>query len=581
MWPFLLSAGMTLLWGIAYGLLLRRDKSREGPVVPLTWLFAVLPFCSGGYYAFLSIPTGALLLAVLLRCRHDRGSLQLTFSSGALAVGALALFYLLTPLWAVDRGMAPFGFVQFFPVPLLALALMQISREEKMTLLDGIPLAGCVMTLVSTPMMFIPALSSIVAPDGRLAGFMEYPNTFALFLLAGILLQMTRGEVRFRDLLLSGVSMCGILLSGSRTAFFLLIICLAVLCLVRRSGRFLLGAGAVLAVVLGLSWLSGYFNIFSSANRYVTTSAQDSTFLVRLLYYKDALGVILRHPFGLGFMGYANLQGSFQTGVYSVTYVHNELLQLLMDVGWIPVGVLIFALCKAFFPKGIPCRNRLLMFAILGHCMLDFDLQFLSIWFLLVVLLDFHGTGEKCRKLRGRPLPVLASLGLVLCLWLGVGDFCYSFGWTHACLKVVPFHTMSMLRLLPEETDTAVLNKTADRILELNPHLSLAYSAKANADYASGSILSMMEHKKLAIENNPYALEEYLDYFDKLWTAMELYRQQGDTVSARICAQEILGIPEMLEQQKQETASLAYKIQHKPELDLPQEYILKLQQLQS
>lgn len=52
--------------------------------------------------------------------------------------------------------------------------------------------------------------------------------------------------------------------------------------------------------------------------RFYVFSIKESTFVGRLLYYYDALPVIRKNPFGLGYMGYYYIQQSIQTGVYFV-----------------------------------------------------------------------------------------------------------------------------------------------------------------------------------------------------------------------------------------------------------------------
>lgn len=577
MWPFFLTGGAFAVWGAVFAVLLNRSAAfRDCKNKLLTWLLGTLPFCSGGFYPFLSIPVSGLLIFQLLRERKK--PLRVYMCPGGAALLGMLLCFGLTILWAVDRGMAPFGLISFLPVALLGLVLMQLEPEEKSGLYRGVPLSAAVMTCASIPLTFVPAFRETLMPDNRLAGFMEYPNTYALFLLVGVILSLTREEFRKRDYLMAAISMLGILLSGSRTTFILLVLALGVICLTGRRIRLWAGAFGILVLTVTVSTVASRLGVFQEGGRYLTTSAQSSTFLTRLLYFRDALGVVLTHPFGMGYMGYAGIQGSIQHGVYHVTYVHNELLQLLMDVGWIPVALLIWAFVRAFFKKRASCRNRLLLIAILGHCMMDFDLQFLAVWFLLVPLLELHE--GKSLALSRRTISGCGAVAMVLVLWLGTGDLLYRSGAVEACLKVTPFHTLALTRQLPGETDLAVLEETADRILKLNSHVSLAYSAKANAAYGAGDIRTMIESKTGAIENSPYDLEEYTDYFDKLYAAMDLYKKQGDAMSAEKCRQEILKIPRMIADVLEETDTLAWKIQHVPELELPQEYIDKLDALE-
>lgn len=55
-----------------------------------------------------------------------------------MTVGAIFVSYLLSVLWAVDRGMAPWGAVKFLPMPLFAVGLMQFSKEKGNRMLYGV-----------------------------------------------------------------------------------------------------------------------------------------------------------------------------------------------------------------------------------------------------------------------------------------------------------------------------------------------------------------------------------------------------------------------------------------------------------
>ena len=90
--------------------------------------------------------------------------------------------------------------------------------------------------------------------------------------------------------------------------------------------------------------------------------------------------------------------------------------------------------------------------------------------------------------------------------------------------------------------------------------------------FSKGDILGMEEYKLKAISLNKYSLEEYLDYFDMMRFAMELYLENGDLESASYCASRIISIPDMIDNVRQGTSPLGWKIKDQPELDLPAEY---------
>ena len=209
-----------------------------------------------------------------------------------------------------------------------------------------------------------------------MAGFFEYPNTFALFLLLGLIVLGTAEKLHLRDLFLATVLLFGLFKTGSRTVFFLLLCCALCIGIFRKNKKLRIAVailtGAAVVLSLTVAFLT---DNMQTVGRYLTSSLSSSTLLGRLLYYKDALPIILHHPFGLGYKGYYYMHPSFQTGVYSVLYVHNDFLQLLLDVGWLPAGLMGIAVSKAFLQRGASLRTRLLLFALVAESMVFFDLK--------------------------------------------------------------------------------------------------------------------------------------------------------------------------------------------------------------
>ena len=185
------------------------------------------------------------------------------------------------------------------------------------------------------------------------------------------------------------VTVFGIVMSGSRTVFVLTAVVLIWILIVRAPGRRIiltvLGAGIGVAAVLAVA--AGSLGVLE---RFTNISFSASTFLGRILYAQDALPLILRHPFGLGYYGYYYIQQSIQTGVYSVVNVHNELLQMFLDVGVIPAVVMSAAVLRAVFTKRTDARNRLILVMLILHSLFDYDFQFLAIGFVLILFLDMR-----------------------------------------------------------------------------------------------------------------------------------------------------------------------------------------------
>ena len=541
-------------------------------------LMVTAPFFIGSYHEWAScIITVYLILILLLHEKKKRGMIAMAITPGLIATAAVAALYGLSILWAVDRGMAPLGFVKFLPLPLFALAIGQLDGEQRNILWQPLPLSGVIMVLVSLGLSRISALSEFFMVNGRLSGFFQYPNTFALYLLVCVVLILFQNELNIRRMIYLAVLFLGVALSGSRTGFILWGAVLIIFLVRSKSRKGRLYVAALAGLLLAASGIyAAVTGDFSSAARYLTTSASSSTLLGRLLYCRDALPIILKHPFGLGYMGYFFTQGSFQTGVYSVVNIHNELFQLLLDIGWVPTIICIWVLIRSFRSGGI--TERVIIVVIVLHSMLDFDLQFIAIDLILLAALSY----EPLRSVRwkGRTFGRCCAAVLGVCaLYFGAASGLYYMRAHSATVELYPGYTNAWIELLQQAENSEQMDEIANHILTLDSVVPLANSAKARTAFAAGDFEGVILFKEKAISYARYSLDEYLDYFDMLYVGIVLYEQVGDLYSAAVCRERILAIPEMLAEVKNSTSALGWRIQDQPELDLPETYMAQLMSL--
>lgn len=538
----------------------------------LWYLFLLLPFFAGGFHTCFCAVIAAVLLMELIMEYSKNGSLKITINPASILCFSMMLGYAVTPLWAADKGMAVFGILRCLPVLLLALLLMQISPKEVEHSLLLLPICGSLMTAISCIFLLFPGLTDSVTINGRLSGFLQYPNSFAAFLLAGIVVQGTKQTHRKFDWLVSVILICGIFLSGSRTGILLLMAALLSLTLLRRK----ISPAVCCILIAGIFLLCGI--LWKSHERITFLGRDMGSLLIRILYYKDALPVILKHPFGLGYLGYRALETTFQTSRYTVSFVHSSLLQILLDVGWIPAFLYLFALGKTVCSRQIPDRKKGLLLFLSLHCMVDFDLEFFLFWSILLMCMDFQ-TGRVYHLKRKAIIGCIAVPALTIAMWLGLGDLLYRSGQIDAAGKVVPFHTDALSAALQTTSDPDELDALSDKILALNPVHALSYSAKANAAFARGHIDDMIHYKECAIRYNPYAIEEYCDYIKKLYLVTERYLASGDQRSAEFCLQKILSIPDQLDRIASKTDPLAYQTGNDTSMELPEAYQMLLDAL--
>ena len=550
-------------------------KNTESDFKTLRILFWTAPFFAGLYYEGLcAIYSVALLLWLVLYGRKNPITYRRNASTAA--VVALLAGYIITPLWAADHGLSLWGIAKILPLALFSVCLMQCSIQQRNTLLRDLPVLGSIMVLTSCILRYIPALTDFFIINGRLGGFFQYPNTFASFLLMGMVVvffdMQKRLPVRIVEIL---VLAFGFIQTGSRAAVLIAVPVLLVcaLCQKNKKPTALLLGSLALSIAVGI--LTAKAGNSSATDHLTEMSANASTFLGRLLYWRDALPVCLKHPFGLGYLGYYFMQGSFQSGVYSVRWVHNDLLQILLDVGWIPTVLCVVAAWKAIRCKCHSAMQKMVLVACLAHALCDFDLEYIFMFMIVLLTLDWESGRAVALKTPGVGVGV-AVLLTAFSVWVGATSALTVLHQDTAAVRIYPWNTFSQMRLLTEDTDANMLVERSARIIRQNRYSAVAWNAQALVAWQRGDISEMVYAKRKAISCNKYDIAEYTDYIDKLLDGADRYERAGQHENAQLCIEEAKKVPQYLSDTQGETSALAWKIADVPQLELPQEYINKL-----
>lgn len=533
---------------------------------------AVLPFFIGGFHEFVSCLLSITLLILLgIKCRKKQ-RLMIKKNDTLLFTIVFVFFYLVSIIWAIDKGVAVLGFIKFLPIFLYLIFLFQNTENTDIISNKLIAYIGAVMTILSFSLHFISKFENFFTVAGRLAGFFQYPNTFALFLLIGLIIIFTQENIRALDYLMVIVLLFGIFESGSRTTFVLTFI-LAVFLLIKAKNKKL---KTIVFVIFGVSVATAVIyslvtDNFYSVGRFLTTSFKESTFIGRLLYYKDALPVILKHPFGLGYMGYYYLQGSFQTGVYSVMYIHNDFLQILLDIGWIPAILFFVVIFESLFSKNVTLRKKAILLTICTHCLLDFDLQFIPIFIILITCLDYERGKEAEIKLSSLNQSIITGALSIVCVFFGTCTFLMYLNKHELAVQIYPFYTSAQIELMNETEDFDFANKKAESVLKMNKYVYSAYTLKA-ADYLSaGDINNFIIFENKALDCNKYNIDEYERYGRLLISIIETYNKTESRGVINNCEEELVNIQNRLDSVEKTTSILAWNIKDKPNLKLSSE----------
>lgn len=550
------------------------DKNIENNTkILVSILFSICAF-TGVYYEFLSSILSIGILSIILYTYLKNNTIYITNDILSLSLLSLPFFHIITVFWSIDKGMAVWGFLKFIPVSLFALLWMQQSRNIKEKIILLIPLIGAITTVISYLLSFIPCFDGYCSVEGRLAGFWGYPNTYALFLLIGFIIVATSKNFYWHSAAVLVILLFGIFQTGSRTVFaLLLLVTVSLIILVKKwKMKLLLGSILALGIVIAAIY-AGITGDFQTIGRFLTSSFSSSTFLGRFLYAQDVIPIILKNPFGLGYDGYRYIQSAIQTGVYTTRYIHNDFLQLMIDIGWIPTIIFIAAILKSFFKKGKSLQHRLIIMVICLHCLFDFSLQFIMIDMILVQMLEYDPIKEIKISSSQKGIVTVSSIVMILISgYFGMAGLFQYLGKYQIAAELYPAYTDSYFMQMIEEPEIDKANQYAEKVLALNQNIPQAYEIRALYAYGQGDFGTMIENKEKAIQLAPYKLQNYTEYIDMLMVGIQLYQQAEDFQSMRYCAQRVVEIPGWLDTVRDNTSDLAWKIVDKPQLELPEEY---------
>ena len=491
----------------------------------------------GGFHEYVScILSAAMVLWLLLRLAEGK-TIQIDKSLYFCAVAVLCLGYGITCLWAVDHGMAFVGFLKFLPLGLYTICLCQNEEEGK--ILQILPYFGIFSIIISGVGMQIPRFAGYFSVDGRIAGFFQYPNTFAIFLLVCQLLVLKKEKKTLLDYAVILALTGGIFYSGSRIVLSLFLvsnIAMLFICLPKK-GRIPMAISLFSLLLVGFLLALDENSVL---NRYQIVSLMKTSLVDRALYMLDSLPLLLKYPFGMGYMGYFYAQKTAQTGIYATTFVHNDFLQVFLDIGWIPGLLLMASLVRWFLKKNISPADKILVGTLCLHALLDFDLQYMAMAMLLL-LLTYRKTGEKTLVLQDTlglksVLTVVMALSLYMATALGLPRM----GQRLLADTLYPYNTANMLVLLEDAGDMREANALADRILSQNRTYHAPYEIKAKYCYSRGDFAGLIQNKNKVFQANPFGYAQYQEYCEMLIAGIDLYQQAGDWDSVRICREELV-----------------------------------------
>lgn len=533
----------------------------------MTGLLLVLVCLWGGYYEFASAIYCILFLIGLWLIYREEKRIKLPCNVTTYCVLIIFLCYILTVIGARDKGIAVLGILKI-AVPVLFWMLwnnLPLQRREE--LFSAVPRVGAIVTAIALAGYFHPYLKHYLYRANRLGGIFQYSNTYAMFLLTGLLILFYKRSWTTEEKIEQMILIIGIIFTGSRGVFLLMIAALLLIFFRKKTGKKETWTMAGIMVLLTAAILiTAQTFLKLDIGRLSEITLESQSLNMRLLYYKDGIGMIMKHPLGLGYMGYYFLQPQFQTGYYVTKFVHNDLLQCALDAGWIAMTALAVMIFVGLFSKKNTEVKRILLLFLFLHGLFDFDQQFSVMYCVLLMCMTEPETKGKWMEIsRSWSKSAMLMLGCIALYFAVALGAAYKKQYTLA-LQLYPGNTLAAIpQVKAGDRDEAA------RVIAQNGMTVSAYDIAAQAALEGQNYKTVLDNVRGMLQCAGYNLYYYNHAVYYLRDAMEMAKLAKDKEIAEEILREIENVSERLEMLREKTSVLAYRTAYPPEFELDED----------
>lgn len=530
------------------------------------YLLSVFPFFQGANELHIVFILDIVLLGLLIYKVVKNKEFIFSKDIKFIMILLWSFAYLFTCFYSLDTELSFLGFLKFFTVPIFLTLVMQYnySKEQKSKWFEAIPVIGSIMMAIISFSILI-GKQDVFFANNRLAGFFNYANSFALFLLIGLIVTGFKEKLNAWDFVITSLLLIGIILANSRSIMIITAFSYILVIVFNKKIRKenFINAGILILVGVVASYIMSRFGV---ANRIAETSASSSEWLLRILYYKDALRLIAKNIFGYGYMAWWYMQEGFQTGAYDAQFIHNGLLQVAVDAGIVPALLIVTTFVLGFFDKKTVARDRVLMLIILGHSLIEFNMEFMAVMLILFMTLEFDKKvkTKKCGYVKG-VLGLMCGIYVFFALvtvFNAVGDY--------ASANALFPYSLALNGEMENATEDKIIN-IAEKLYEKNKYFVNASVILSQKEQLLNNYEGAYKYELWVVENKKYTMLNYIKYVQFLESAIKYYYAEKDFESMKKYIERLSDVPNIIESVKAESDELAYKIAHKPRLDMPEE----------
>lgn len=553
------------------------------------WLLAL--FLSGSI-SDSSVSIVGAMVCIMVISSHHLSKNKIDFKDNPILfmpIWAIVWCFVLS-LWAIDYSTNLLGCMRLIVVLLWAYIIC-FYRDSADRLLLSLPYISAILTILSViskvvlniqpaGISHIPYFSYYVIAN-RLSGPFQYANTFANVLLLSMVIMLSdlksfeKSKAYAAKIVIFLINLSGFIATGSRSSMLIFIIWIVYKIISKKEYRILL---SIFLTILVTTSGVGYFALGNTQTigRLFTLikSSTSQTVWERLLYYIDGINCFCHHPFGLGYLGYEYLQGAFQTGAYATIFVHNDYLQWLIDYGFIPAIIMLLYLAYQIFKGKQGKLKKELLILMLTGMVFDFNLQYLFMGMLFVLLLDLPETKEvksnisikKSRNNKGAKgitdiVPNIvyyyAIISFLIFIYVSVAFVADNvFNDCTFALKLIPQYSQSQDKRLEVMDDFNTIDQLSLRVLDKNKYNSKAWTARAVICELTGDYEGMFTAIDNALDLSGYNIELYKEFANSIDEYIATYDGEDKAVFVSQKKKIIAKLSEL----KERTNPIAYKL---------------------
>lgn len=268
-------------------------------------------------------------------------------------------------------------------------------------------------------------------------------------------------------------------------------------------------------------------------------------------------------------MGFSYKYPEFQTAMYYIRFVHNDYLQIALDIGIIPMILFVIILIKSLFSKNINNINKLILFFLMINMFFDINIEFFVIMAILILVI-FEEKNEKVIKF-SFVITGITIIIIAIAFYFGIAQFMNFLGKSSIATKMISIYTDPKVEKMNDDLNDNNLigaNIEADEIIANNKYIVEAYETKALYYLDNKEFDKSIEMLDKTILLDKYNMEKYDNYVYAISQIIEYELNSKNYDKVQKYMRLVIKVPDRVKELKRNTSKLQKYFIDKPDYKL-------------